>query len=108
MPTMVLAGDDDSEIDFSVEITDPSKTSNPIHRTPIHTPIVHICGYELNFVDCCDGCTLQILEIGADIPVYSTIIPSGTQTLQLPTNLSGQYELRIIRGNYCFWGIIEL
>jgi hypothetical protein len=39
---------------------------------------------------------------------YETIIPENTSTITLPLNLSGEYELQIIRGNYCFYGPVEL
>ena len=39
---------------------------------------------------------------------YETIIPENTSTITLPLNLSGEYELQIIRGNYCFYGSVEL
>lgn len=35
-------------------------------------------------------------------------LPDGSATLALPSYLSGNYEIQIIRGNYLFWGYINI
>lgn len=60
------------------------------------------------FENPCYECTLELVVPGTDTVVYSYIIPDGDDTVQLPSYLSGVYELHIHRGNYCFWGMIEL
>lgn len=60
------------------------------------------------FENPCYECTLELVVPGTDTVVYSYNIPDGDDTVQLPTFLSGMYELHIHRGNYCFWGMIEL
>jgi hypothetical protein len=39
---------------------------------------------------------------------YVTVIPTGTTTSVLPSYLSGEYQLQIKQGNYCFSGYINL
>ena len=43
-----------------------------------------------------------------DKVVYSTVIPTNTTNLVIPSTLSGEYEIQIIQGNICFYGYIEL
>ena len=40
--------------------------------------------------------------------VYSTVVTSATTEVVLPSTLSGDYEIDLIWGNWCFWGYIEL
>ena len=39
---------------------------------------------------------------------YAIEIPENTSTITLPFYLYGEYELQILRGNYCFFGFVEL
>lgn len=95
------------EIDFEVGIFDPTGTYEPPHKGPVLVPSVSLDNYTLYFVTPCDGCILRLLNEN-DVVVYSTIIPTGTSSLVLPSYLFGEYEIQIIQGNYCFWGYISL
>lgn len=95
------------DIDLEVEFDDPDYGQNPPSRTPILVPHVGIDGYTLTFYTSCDGCTLRLLNENDNV-VYSTVISSGTSTLVLPSYLSGDYRIEIIRGTFCFWGYVEL
>ena len=59
----------------------------------------------LTFDDSCLGCELRLVDENDNV-VYTTTITSNT--LVLPSTLSGEYELQIISGIYCFYGYIEL
>lgn len=72
-------------------------------KAPVRCPSASINGHTL-YINGCDGCIMQLLE-GDDI-VYSAVITDGI--VELPEELTGIYELQIIRGNYCFWAEIEL
>lgn len=95
------------EIDFEVGIVDPTENHEPFHKGPVLVPSVSLEGHTLYFATSCDGCTLRLLDEN-DVVVYSTVIPTGTTSLVLPSYLSGEYEIQIIQGNYCFWGYITL
>ena len=43
-----------------------------------------------------------------DNVVHSTVMPTSTTSLVLPSTLSREYEIQIILGNTCFDGYIEL
>ena len=86
---------------------DPTEPGRPNHKSPVLAPTVYIDGYELTFDTPCDGCTLQLVDEDNDV-VYSLVIPVGTTTLYLPTDLEGTFELQIICGEWLFYGEIEL
>lgn len=95
------------DVDLQVGYEDPDEGNDGQHRGPVHIPDVSLDGYSLIFNTPCDGCTLRLLDEN-DIVVYSTVIPTGTTSLMLPSYLSGEYEIQIIRGNIYFYGYIIL
>lgn len=80
---------------------------HPKPRTPEIIPIIYFDGSTLFFATSCDGCTLQIVDEAENI-CYELVIPMGTNELVLPNNLSGEYELRIIRGNTLYYETINI
>ena len=76
-------------------------------RSPILIPNVDIDGYTLTFYTPCNGCVLRLIDEN-DVVVYSTVIPTGATSLVLPSYLSGDYEIQIVRGNFYFYGYISL
>ena len=94
-----------SQVQLQVRIDDPTENQPPYPKSPILIPEVSIEDYTLNFDASCLGCELRLLDEDG-VLVYSTTITSGT--LVLPSYLSGNYELQIIRGNFCFYGDISL
>ncbi len=94
-------------VPLEIGFDDPFDTQDDPNRSPETVPEVSIDGYTLTFLTPCNGYELRLLdEYG--IEVYSTVITSST--LQLPTWLSGDYELQIIPtgSNYYFTGTISL
>lgn len=94
-------------INFKVGYVDPQNPFEEDHRSPVLIPEVEIEGYTLFFTTPCDGCVLRLLDENDDV-VYSSVIPSGSTSLVLPSYLSGEYEIQIIQGNLCFWGYLSL
>lgn len=72
-------------------------------KAPVRCPSASINGHTL-YINGCDSCIMQLLE--GDEIVYSAVITNGV--VELPEELTGNYELQVIRGNYCFWAEIEL
>ncbi|MBO5468055.1 MAG: hypothetical protein J6A02_11555 [Prevotella sp.] len=83
----------------------PIGTSMP--RTPEIIPTIYFDGTILYFATSCDGCALQIVDAAENI-CYEVVIPMGTTELELPNNLFGEYELRIIHGNTLYYGEINI
>ena len=94
-------------IKLNVLEIDPTPYPGGHPKCPILVPCISIENYTLYFGTSCDGCTLNIVDEN-DVVVYTFVIPSGTTSLALPSNLSGKYELQLINGNYLFWGVITL
>lgn len=94
-------------INFNVGYVDPQDTMDDGKRTLTLVPEVEIEDYILAFYTPCDGCVLRLVDEN-DNMVYSTVIPTGTTSLVLPSSLSGNYEIQIIQDNTYFYGYISL
>ena len=95
------------DLSLQVRLVDPSKPLKPIKRSQVKAPTLSIMDHTLYFVTSCDGCILRLLNEDGEVE-YEIEIPENTSTLTLPFYLCGEYELQILRGNYCFYGIVEL
>lgn len=107
LSSIKISADNPDDIDLEVGIIDPDDLKDNDPKSPIIIPHVGIDGYTLYFYTPCDGCVLRLSDENDNV-VYSTVIPTGTTTLVLPSYLSGIYKIEIIQGFYCFWGYIEL
>lgn len=96
---------DPIDLNWHVIIIDPTDHQGG-HRSPVQPPIVGIEDYTIYFTTPCDGCVLRIVDENGDV-VYSTVIPAACTSLDLPSSLSGDYELQIISGIYCFYAEIH-
>lgn len=95
------------DLSLEVRLIDPSVPVRNIKRSPVRVPSVSIMNHTLYFATSCDGCVLRLVNEDGDVE-YAVEIPENTSTITLPFYLSGEYELQIIRGNYCFFGFVEL
>ena len=95
------------DVPLEVGYEDPSENQDNPHKSPVLIPEVSIEDYTLYFNTPCDGYVLRLVD-EFDNVVYSTVIPVGATSLVLPSYLSGTYELQIITGFYCFYGLITL
>lgn len=105
--TLNLNAQKGESILLQATIYDPTKPIGGFPKTPIQEPSISLDDHTLYFETPCDGCTLNIVDEN-DVVVYTLVILTGTTSLVLPSTLSGEYELQIIRGNYLFWGIISI
>ena len=95
----------------------PLKTSNdfiptisgdrPHPKSPVIKPQIGIEDYTLYIYSGCEEATLVLVDEN-DNEVFFQEIEKGTDQIVLPTTLSGTYEIRIYRGNFMFYGEIEL
>lgn len=95
------------EVFLQVSITDPTEEQLPIKRSPVAIPSVSLENHTLLFATPCDGCALRLINEDGDVE-YAAVVPMNTTTLVFPSYLSGEYQLQIIRGRFCFWGYIDL
>ncbi len=91
---------------LQVRVVDSGMPHKPVQRTPIAIPSVSIEGYNLIFLDSCDGCTLQLINKNGDVE-YSIVVPTETSSIVFPFYLSGKYEIQLICGQLCFYSYVE-
>lgn len=90
-------------VDLQAGFNDPTTNQGSHPRSPI--PQVSIDSYTLEFDTPCYGWILELVD-GNDVVAYTTIVTSDT--LILPSTLSGEYQLRLIPndGNIYFYGYV--
>ena len=79
-------------------------------RNPIEIPQVGQIGHTLYFHDAADF-TVNIYSVDEDENLtleYTTFVPSTMVEVQLPSTLSGNYVIEVIRDSQHFWGEIEI
>lgn len=96
-----------SPVELQVRIIDPTHHDGPVGRGPVEIPSVILEGHTLVFNSSCDNCALYLFNEDGDIE-YATVISEGTASMTLPSSLSGEYEIQLIRGQFIFYGFIEL
>lgn len=92
-------------VPLEVGYADPTYGQTNPNKGPVLVPEVSLKDHTLTFDATCLGCELRLLDENG-VLAYSTTITSST--LVLPSYLSGEYEIQIISGIYCFYGDISL
>ena len=95
------------EIDFTCKGIDDGPIGNQMPRGPVDSPTVYLENYTLTFEVNHPEYVLYIKDEYETV-VYSTVVTSATTEVVLPSTLSGDYEIDLIWGSWCFWGYIEL
>ena len=85
----------------------PSNGNDPIPRSPILFPSVSLADHTLYFNSTIPDYYLLVLDEDGYV-VYSTYVPSGTTLINLPTTLSGEFEIRLVTSSFYFYGYITL
>ncbi len=75
-------------------------------KAPMRTPYIHQDGYTLTLSNVHPEYLINIVQ-GEDA-VFSTIIPEGVVTYELPSYLSGEFTILLVSGNICLYGLINL
>ncbi|UKK67945.1 hypothetical protein L6466_11395 [Prevotella communis] len=93
-------------IEWQIKKTDnPVKGGGSVHKAPAKLPTppeATLLENVLNFLDSHAEYTLYIISEDGE-EVYEALVPENTSTITLPLNLSGEYELQLVRGEYCFY-----
>lgn len=101
-----VSEDPEAPDDFEDPITSlPQKPRMPKRGVTVyqsgHTLLLNnYQGYVIELIDIQDG------ENG--IAVYTSFIPANVSRWQLPSNLTGDYLIRLVLGNWAYVGWIEL
>lgn len=95
-------------IDLNIKYIDPTDMGNNNGaKSPILKPSVGVKGNMLYLMDGCYGCMLSLVSANGE-EVYSEYVEFGTDIIELPEYLSGEYEIRLVRDDICFYGMIGL
>ena len=90
-----------------VRKVDSADSAKSVKRSSVKTPSLSLENHTLYFNTSCDGCTLQLLDESGNVK-YTKVIPENPSNITLPSDMAGGCELQIIRGQYCFYGLIDL
>ena len=107
LPTCLSINAQGVIIPLSCEIFDPSSLGNQPSRGPIDPPTVYLENYILTFATSHPEYVLYIKDENETV-AYSTVVTSATKEVVLPSTLSGDYEIQLVTGNWCFWGYSTL
>lgn len=97
---------EDDEIEFEEGIIDKEPTHHVHHKTPILRPHASYSHHVLIFKYVHPEYELRLVQNG--IVVYSTIVTSSQQHIQLPAMYTGACDIMLIQGNFVFLGCINL
>lgn len=94
-------------VNFGFTYTDPTIPNGGQNKSPVVPPSVSIDGHTLYLYSGCAGATLQVVNT-LGVAVYTEELYETTTEVELPETLVGEYELQILRGNFCFYATIDL
>ena len=79
------------------------------HKQPVHVPEVDLSNHVLTFSEATtQNYTLTLFNEDGEV-VYQTTVLAGTDTVVLPSTLSGDYVLTLdFGGSYYFWSEITI
>ena len=93
------------QVNLSIIKTKPIGHNVP--RTPVRPPVVYLDDYTLTFESHIDY-TLQVVSLDDETVVYDAYVPGSVSEVQLPSYLTGEYELRLYTDSFLFVGYVEL
>lgn len=108
-PINTAALNSSSYIPLQVSIYEPVPTHKSKPQSSVRIPNIQLNGNTLILSSGCDNCLLELVAYDNDeSTVFTEYITSGTDTITLPGYLTGEYEIRLTRGNISFYGTINL
>lgn len=100
---------EEMEIELTAEKIKKEPVGNGFPRGPISVPEVSIDDHTLYISDGHPDYVLQLVDLDdEDIVIYQVLVPSGVNSLVLPSALSGTYVIQLLWGDWRFWGYINL
>lgn len=88
--------------------TDSDVKNKPIGRTPVLIPPIYTDGHTI-YLNGYAFDEVQIMatdENGDGYTIYSSVVPKGAETVEIPDDIAGEYEICLCRGGYYFYGEI--
>ena len=96
-----------TQIDFNPQYINPTGTLPPKPKSPVQSPTVYIEENVLTFSIGHSDYDLYIKDEN-DVVVYSYYVAASTNTVVLPSTLSGSYRIELVTDDWLFWGYILL
>ncbi len=100
-------GNNGYPINFSTELVDPTSSTINRPRGPVCPPEAMLSGHTLYILTSHGDYDLQLLSSDGTV-VFETFVPSSFNEIQLPANLTGDYELQLQTQRFIFTGEVEL
>lgn len=97
---------ENTKIVMGVKIIDDKPASPGHSKTVVHTPCIYQDGYKFILSSSHPEYLINIVQ--DDEIVYSSVIPAGVTEFELPSFISGECTIQLLKGGICFWGNIEL
>ena len=94
-------------VTLQVRQIDPTIVHDPMGRLPLKSPTITIDDHTLCTAMIKFDVTLRLLDDNDEV-VYMTFVPMCTPSVTFPSDLSGNYQIQLIYGNWCFYGWIDL
>ena len=94
-------------IPFNVEHVPQKPVGNQGPKSPVTLPVVYLDDYTLTFETNHPEYVLYIKDEN-DVVVYSYYVAASTNTVVLPSTLSGSYRIELVTDDWLFWGYILL
>jgi hypothetical protein len=96
------------DIPLGVGEVDPP-VNNPIPKSPVLVPTATLDGYTFYINGDHPDYVVRLVDVDdEDIVVYQTVMPSETNSIVLPSTLSGVYQIQLLWGDWMFYGWINL
>ena len=109
---MVPDGDDGNGtiIPLTVQKIGNKNLGNGPQGVPIFVPSASLDGHTFYINSSHPDYLLQLVSIVDDeeVVVYETLMPAGINSVVLPASYTGEYVIKLVWGNWCFWGYINL
>ena len=86
---------------------DDNGISGNMPRNPTQTIEIGQDDHTLYMSNVGFDCVLRIIDDDDNV-VYSTYVAASTNTVVLPSNLSGSYRIELVTDDWLFWGYILL
>jgi len=96
---------DGNQVELQMGIIDDVPLTPGNGKAPMRKPTIYQECYTLTLPSSHPEYTINIIQ-GEDV-VFSTIIPEGVVTYELPAYLTGDYTIQFVSGNFCFYGFIN-
>ena len=91
------------DIDLRVGFDNPIKKGTGISKSPMQVPSIYMDGNSFDYIQ-----LVAKDENGDSYTVYSSEVLEGAETVEIPNGFAGEYEIRLYRGGYYFYGDIVI